>query len=191
MTIEKPEPTPTAAAEIMRARAVAAEWHKGQVRKGACAEPYITHLLEVAALVAEAEPADTELVIAALLHDAIEDQKKTHQEIAALFGERAADLVAEVTDNKALLKAERKRLQVENAAHKSPAAKVIKLADKTSNLRSLALSPPVDWDTARRRQYIEWASQVVEGLRGASPLLEARFDEARELAVRSIGGAEA
>jgi GTP diphosphokinase / guanosine-3',5'-bis(diphosphate) 3'-diphosphatase len=55
---------------------------------------------------------------------------------------RLAELVEEVTDDKALEKDQRKRLQVEHAAEKSRRAKILKLADKTSNLRSVAASPP-------------------------------------------------
>ena len=89
-----------------------------------------------------------------------------------------ADLVAEVTDDKSLPQAERKRLQVEHAPSRTPRAKVLKLADKTSNLRALAHSPPADWSVERRRDYITWGRDVVAGLRGASPELEAKFDQA-------------
>lgn len=175
-------------ASILKAADQAARWHEGQRRKGAKGEPYVNHLLEVAALVAEAEPDDIDLIVAALLHDAIEDQKKTREEIADLFGDRVADLVVEVTDDKTKPKEERKRLQIINAPHKSRDAKVIKLADKTSNLRSLAASPPADWSVERMFAYIEWANDVVVGLRGASPHLDAKFDDAREKAIRSVKG---
>lgn len=173
-------------ASILKAADQAARWHVDQRRKGSKREPYINHLLEVAALVAEAKPDDTELIIAALLHDAIEDQGKTREEIASLFGYRVADLVVELSDDKQLEKSERKRLQVVNAPHKSRDAKVIKLADKTSNLRSLAASPPTDWPDERMLAYITWADDVVAGLRGASDHLEARFDDAREQACQSV-----
>jgi guanosine-3',5'-bis(diphosphate) 3'-pyrophosphohydrolase len=59
-----------------------------QRRKGAAEEPYINHLLEVATLVAEAtDGKDPDLVIAALLHDAIEDQEVPRDVIAQAFGE--------------------------------------------------------------------------------------------------------
>jgi (p)ppGpp synthase/HD superfamily hydrolase len=122
-----------------------------QRRKGASQEPYINHLLEVAMLVAMAtEGKDPNLVIAALLHDAIEDQGITREEIAARFGAAVADLVTEVTDDKSLPKAERKRLQIVHAPGKSHRAKILKLADKTSNLRAIAASPPADWNAERR-----------------------------------------
>ena len=172
---------------VMRAADAAARWHVGQRRKGAAQEPYINHLLEVASMVAEAtEGTDPNLVIAALLHDAVEDAGIAPETIASKFGKHVADLVLEVSDNKSLPKAERKRLQVEHAPHKSSEAKLIKLADKTSNLRAVANSPAADWSVERRLDYISWAKEVVAGLRGTSPWLEKQFDEAAELAVRSL-----
>jgi len=158
----------------------AAGKHAGQRRKGEAAEPYINHLTEVADLVARAtDGGDIELIIAAALHDTVEDTETTPAELAARFGQRVAGLVAEVTDDKSLPKAERKRQQIEHAAHASPGAKIIKLADKVSNLRALASSPPADWSDARRRDYADWAGQVVAGCRGANPWLEGEFDAAR------------
>jgi GTP diphosphokinase / guanosine-3',5'-bis(diphosphate) 3'-diphosphatase len=91
-----------------------------------------------------------------------------------------ASLVMEVTDDKSLDKALRKKLQVEHAAAKSERAKFIKLADMTSNLRSLVKSPPDDWSVQRRREYRDWALAVAKGLRGTNAWLEAQFDEAAE-----------
>jgi len=91
---------------VLKAADAAARWHVNQRRKGAAQEPYITHLLEVAMLVAEATAgADPNLIVAALLHDTIEDQGVTREEIAAHFNDDVADLVVEVTDNKKLPKA--------------------------------------------------------------------------------------
>jgi (p)ppGpp synthase/HD superfamily hydrolase len=171
---------------ILKAAMKAAEWHSEQRRKGQKEEPYVNHLIEVAQLVAEATPHDIDLIVAALLHDAIEDQQKTWEEIADLFGERVADLVEEVTDDKTLLKEERKRLQVQNAPKKSRDAKILKLADKTANLRALAASPPHDWSLERRREYIDWATNVVAGLQGVSPWLEGQFEDAKQKALRAI-----
>jgi (p)ppGpp synthase/HD superfamily hydrolase len=171
---------------ILKAAAIAADWHKEQRRKGATAEPYVNHLLEVAALVAEADPGNTDLIVAALLHDAIEDQKKTYEEIAAIFGDRVAGLVVEATDDKSLPKEERKRLQVVTAPKKSRDAKLLKLADKTSNLRSIAASPPAHWPVERRLAYIEWANAVAASLVGISDWLDQQFEEARDLAIRKI-----
>jgi (p)ppGpp synthase/HD superfamily hydrolase len=121
-----------------------------------------------------------------LLHDAIEDQDITAETIASEFGQRVADIVMEVTDDKSLPKAERKRLQIEMASHKSREAKLVKLADKISNVRAVASSPAVGWPVQRRIEYVDWAKKVVSGLRGTSPWLERQFDEAADQAVRSI-----
>src|SRR5829696_688585 len=131
---------------VLKAADAAARWHVHQRRKGAAQEPYINHLPEVAALVAEAtDGKDPDLVVAALLHDAIEDQEVPREMIAEVFGEDGAGLVEEVTDNKSLEKQERKRLQVENASKKSDRAKIIKVADKISNLRTISASPSPEW----------------------------------------------
>jgi (p)ppGpp synthase/HD superfamily hydrolase len=171
----------------LRAADAAARWHAHQRRKGAAQEPYINHLLEVAKLVAEATGGtEPDSVIAALLHDAIEDQGVTAETIAGEFGTRVAEIVMEVTDDKSLPKDVRKRKQVESAPKISREAKLVKLADKISNVRTISSSPPPDWSLQRRREYIEWARQVVAGLRGTSASLEQQFDDIAERAMQSL-----
>jgi guanosine-3',5'-bis(diphosphate) 3'-pyrophosphohydrolase len=172
---------------VLRAADAAARWHVHQRRKGIAQEPYINHLLEVASLVTEATGgSDPNLVIAALLHDSVEDQEVPLEIIARDFGTQVADIVKEVTDDKNLPKEERKRKQIETAPKKSKGAKLIKLADKTSNLRTIASSPAVGWSVNRRIEYIAWAKNVVNGLRGTSPWLEQQFDAAVTSAEQSI-----
>jgi len=163
---------------ILAAAQFAADKHAKQKRKGAAAEPYINHLIEVAHLVSStlSEP-DANLVIAALLHDTIEDAGVTASELTALFGQDVADLVLEVTDDKSLPKDERKRLQIEHAPKLSVRAQTIKLADKISNLRSILSSPPPDWDYERKREYFEWGKRVVDGLTAPDPILQAEFEK--------------
>ena len=162
---------------VLEAAHFAADKHARQKRKGVGGEPYINHLIEVAELVAASlsEP-DDDLVIAALLHDTIEDTATTREELIRRFGPDVADLVAEVTDDKALPKQERKRLQVENAPKKSKRAQVIKLADKISNLRSILYSPPADWNYERKKEYFAWAQRVVGGFTAPNPILKSEFD---------------
>ncbi len=172
---------------VLKAADAAARWHVHQKRKGAAQEPYINHLLEVASLVADAtDGKDPNLVIAALLHDAIEDQEVPREMIAEAFGEDVAALVEEVTDDKSLEKQERKRLQVEHAHKKSDRAKVLKLADKTSNLRTISASPSPEWSVKRRLEYVAWAREVVLGLRGTNDRLETEFDRAAAAAEQSV-----
>jgi len=168
-------------ARLAKAYHFAAAKHVAQRRKGAAAEPYVNHLTEVADLVAEATAgADVDLVLAAVLHDTVEDTETSLAELERCFGDRVAALVAEVTDDKSLPKAERKRLQIEHATHATPGAQIVKLADKTSNLRALLSSPPADWPAERKAEYVAWARRVVAGCRGANPWLEARFDAAAD-----------
>jgi len=176
-----------AAVEVARALDFAARKHRDQRRKGASAEPYINHPAEVARLVAEATGGrPLAVLLAALLHDTVEDTQTTLDELEREFGTDVAALVAEVTDDKRLPKAERKRLQVEHAGTRSSGAKLIKIADKTSNLRSLLESPPTDWDLQRRREYFEWAKRVVDGCRGVNRKLERAFDDAYREGVAAL-----
>jgi (p)ppGpp synthase/HD superfamily hydrolase len=143
--------------------------------------------LEVASLVVEAtDGKDPDLVIAALLHDAIEDQEVPRSLIADRWGEKVTTIVEELTDDKKLPKEERKRKQVESAAQKSSKAKLIKLADATSNLRAITASPSPDWSVRRRLEYVTWARSVVEGVRGTNAWLETEFDKAAQAADLSV-----
>jgi (p)ppGpp synthase/HD superfamily hydrolase len=165
--------------QLARAADYAARQHIGQRRKGLRAEPYINHLTEVAALLAEAtEGEDAVLVMGGLLHDTIEDTDTTPADLETRFGPEVAALVLEVTDDKSLPKAERKRLQVETTSKKSRRAKLLKIADKTSNLRGLVASPPTGWTEARLSDYVGWAAEVVRSCRGLNARLEAEFDAA-------------
>ncbi len=151
----------------------AAEKHATQVRKNSAGTPYINHPIEVAEhLASVGGVTDEAILIAALLHDTIEDTDTTQEEIQEAFGEEVLGLVMECTDNKLLEKMERKRLQVVNAPKKSPGAKMIKISDKTCNLRSILVDPPVGWDKKRQQEYFKWAKQVVPGLLGVNQALD-------------------
>lgn len=172
-------PTATDVALVLRASAFAAHKHRNQRRKDVDASPYINHPLTLANVLAnEAGVADTVTLCAALLHDTVEDTDTTADELTQAFGAEICGVVLEVTDDRSLPKAERKRLQVEHAATISDRAKLVKLADKISNLRDVATSPPAGWPLERRREYFDWAKSVVDRLRGVHPRLEAEFDRA-------------
>jgi len=162
---------------ILRAAAFAAERHRDQRRKGSAAAPYINHPLALANLLAECRFKDATVLAAALLHDTVEDTETTPEELVQTFGSEVAAIVVEVTDDKSLPKAERKRMQIEHAAHLSDQAKLVKLADNICNLRDLSQSPP-DWPLERKREYFDWAKAVVEQLRGTNARLEAMFTAA-------------
>lgn len=169
------------AARLIDAVCFAAHKHRDQRRKDAHATPYINHPLEVARLLTEAGVEDTDVLIAAILHDTIEDTATTSEELADSFGDRVTGLVLEVTDDKSLAKIERKRLQVVKAAGKSREAKMIKVADKIANLRDLRSSPP-PWDKARIGAYLHFAELVAGGCAGANHTLDRMFEAEREKA---------
>lgn len=115
------------------------------------------------------------MLAAALLHDTVEDTGTTREELQREFGSVIDELVAEVTDDKTIDSEERKELQVLHAPRLSPGAKVIKLADKISNVREIGTDPPETWSLARRHNYFDWASQVVGAIGRINPELERLF----------------
>ncbi|MBR0668055.1 bifunctional (p)ppGpp synthetase/guanosine-3',5'-bis(diphosphate) 3'-pyrophosphohydrolase [Roseomonas hellenica] len=161
--------------DFAHALAFAARAHDGQTRKGAAGEPYVNHVIEVAEILV-AHGAPREAILAAYLHDTVEDTAVTPEELAAEFGDAVARIVAEVTDDKALPKEVRKGLQISHALVCSAPAKQLKLADKISNLRAIIDSPPAAWNHARRVEYVGWAGRVGAGLKGGNPALDALFD---------------
>lgn len=169
----------------MRAAEFAADKHRTQKRKGTIGRPYIGHCIEVAQIIAGiGEVDDADVLAAALLHDTVEDTATTPGEIKKEFGPAVERLVREVTDDKSLDKGERKRLQVVNAPDKSPGAKLIKLADKISNVREIGVDPPTHWDRDRRLEYYAWASEVVSALGAVNPQMEELFRKTVETARR-------
>jgi (p)ppGpp synthase/HD superfamily hydrolase len=168
---------------VSEAADLAARRHSGMQRKGRGNEPYINHLAEVANLLSTAtDGADAELVAAGWLHDSIEDTETTHRELAGKFGERVAALVVEVTDDMTLPKDERRRRQVVEAPSKSPGAKLIKIADKISNIRARMLPRPNEDERDDLIDYVAWAEKVVQGCRGGNAVLERTFDQTVDLA---------
>jgi GTP diphosphokinase / guanosine-3',5'-bis(diphosphate) 3'-diphosphatase len=164
---------------LLRALAFAAHKHRMQRRKDPDATPYINHPIAVADLLAnEAGITDEVVLIAAILHDTIEDTLTTRDELRELFGEDVAAIVEELTDDKSLPKETRKQLQIERAAHASPRARLVKLADKICNVRDLHATPPASWPAERVTRYLGWAKAVVDNLRGTHAHLEALFDSA-------------
>jgi len=163
---------------LLRAIRFSADKHRNQRRKDIDKTPYINHPIEVAeTLLSVGDPDDLDVVIAAILHDTIEDTETTPEEIETNFGRNVRSLVLEVTDDKNLPKKVRKQLQIENAPHKTPGAKKIKLADKISNLRAIIHFPPADWSLERKIEYLNWSEKVVRGLRGADQKLEELYDQ--------------
>ncbi|WID96054.1 HD domain-containing protein [Bosea vestrisii] len=172
---------------VTHAAGFAARVHNGQTRKGESGPPFILHLAEVADLLAKAlENPDPELIAAAWLHDVVEKTKITSDEIENVFGPRVASLIAEVSDDKSLPETERHRMQIETIGEKSEAARLLRLADKISGLRELAEDPPAGWDVARRRDWLQFATDVAAGCRGLNAALDLLFDQAAAAAAKSI-----
>ena len=167
---------------ILRAASFAAAKHRDQRRKDPEASPYINHPIALAEVLSTlGGVSDPTVIAAALLHDTIEDTDTDAAELIGMFGADVAGIVCEVTDDKVLAKAERKRLQVEHAPRLTDGARLVKLADKICNLRDIVSGPPTDWTLARRREYFDWAKAVVDGIRQTNAGLELAFDEVYRL----------
>ena len=164
--------------QLLSALAFAAHKHKDQRRKDVDASPYINHPISLADILCnEAHITDIDTICGALLHDTVEDTETTAEELEQVFGKAIRDIVMDVTDDKGLSKLERKQAQIDHAAHISDKAKLVKLADKISNLRDVIDNAPADWTLQRRQEYFDWARDVIDRVRGVHPGLEALFDE--------------
>ena len=174
-------------ARLFDALRFAAEKHRDGRRKGPIAAPYINHPITVAEQLAGAGlEGDADLLIAALLHDVVEDTDTPAEELRRRFGDRVAEIVLELTDDKELDWRERKRLVVQSIARKSREAQLIKLSDLIANVSDLIHHPP-NWQEERKRGYLLWAETVVGAMRGVQPDLERRFNDLLRDARRSVG----
>ena len=174
--------------DLTRALVFAAEAHANQRRKGAAQEPYVNHLLEVMDLVAQATGGkDLDLLLAALLHDVVEDTAVTAEDLSQRFGPRVAGIVSEASDDMSLPKSERRLRRIAGMPHKSPEARMVKIADAISNLRAIAESPPAGWGPDRRQGYLEGARALIDAARGTNAWLEKRFDRTAAVTAEAIG----
>ncbi len=184
MKLQHPQADLTLFLEALR---FSAQKHCDQRRKDSAASPYINHPIEVAWLLwTIGGVQDESAILAAILHDTIEDTDAKPEEIRACFGDEVLKLVLEMSDDKSLPKQERKREQIAHSPRLSLRAKQIRLADKICNVHDIAFSPPDGWPLARRIDYLEWAREVIDGLRGANAMLEERFDETLALARQKL-----
>jgi len=159
--------------QLLKAMAFAADKHRFQTRKDKAGTPYINHPISVALTLMEiGNENDTDLLVAAVLHDTIEDTDTNPEEIQKNFGTNVLNIVLEVSDDKNLSKEERKRQQVLQASKKSSAARKLKLADKICNVTDIIHHPPGNWTIERKLNYLLWAEQVLAGLKGVNPILE-------------------
>jgi guanosine-3',5'-bis(diphosphate) 3'-pyrophosphohydrolase len=165
---------------LIKALTFAANKHRNQRRKNVDAFPYINHPISLVNILCnEAHITDINLICGALLHDTVEDTETTAEELIGEFGQEISNIVMEVTDDKSIAaRQKRKQLQIEHAPHMSESAKLLKLADKISNLRDMSIDPPATWSLQRQREYFDWAKQVIDQLRGTHSELEKLFDQA-------------
>lgn len=176
-----------------------ASWlHRTQIRKGT-AVPYVSHLLAVAAIALE-NGADEDQAIAALLHDAVEDQGGLPQleAIRSRFGESVAAIVADCTDAHEKPKPDwraRKDAYIASLAHKPARSLAVSLADKTHNASAinadLRAHGAAVWDrfNGGRNGTLWYYRALAEAFRAKAPGIAAeRFarevDEMEELAAR-------
>jgi guanosine-3',5'-bis(diphosphate) 3'-pyrophosphohydrolase len=151
---------------VLKACEFASRKHSNQRRKNAGADPYINHPIEVANILAESGVTDQDVLCAALLHDTVEDTDTTIEELARVFGSRIASIVSECTDDRSLSKLKRKKMQIEHALVISEEAKLVKLADKISNLKSIETDPPKKWSKEQIDGYIDWCLAVCRNIIG-------------------------
>uniref|UniRef100_A0A1I7XNV6 Guanosine-3',5'-bis(diphosphate) 3'-pyrophosphohydrolase MESH1 n=1 Tax=Heterorhabditis bacteriophora TaxID=37862 RepID=A0A1I7XNV6_HETBA len=163
---------------VMKASDFAARRHRFQKRKDHAGSPYINHPIGVAYILTnEAKVFDAVTLVAAILHDTVEDTKTTLDEIKSMFGQEVHDIVKECTDDKTLSKDARKQAQVDNAPLHSHKAKLVHLADKLYNLRDLERATPIGWDKKRVKEYFKWSKKVIAGLKGTNENLEMLLDD--------------
>lgn len=172
---------------LTQALVFAAEAHRNHRRKGASQEPYINHLLEVLDLVASVENGDMDVLIAALLHDALEDTETGYDQLAAAFGERVARIVQENSDDMSLSKVERKLARLAGIGKKSREARLVKFADMISNLRAIEASPPAGWSNDRKLGYLNSCRDLANAGRGSNAEIERIFDDTARAVAQAIG----
>jgi antitoxin component of MazEF toxin-antitoxin module len=158
-------------ASLMSAIRFASLHHAHQKRKSSD-EPYLNHLIEVTQLIKFYEPtSDETTLIAAILHDIVEDTRVTIESLEFLFGSEVSKLVSELTCANSSNSDDKKAVLLEQISVGSDHAKLIKLADVISNVSSL----PNYWSIEQRQKYVSWCKQVADVCASASPRLYKLF----------------
>jgi len=143
--------------QLLEALDFAAVRHSAQRRKGPDAAPYVNHLIDDASLVANVgQVDDVEVLIAAVLHDVLEDTPTTADEVTERFGPRVCRFVQALSDDKSLPRRERREIALGELPRAEPLVHVIKLADLASNIKLL----PPNWTEERKREYLEWSEHA-------------------------------
>ena len=169
--------------QIKAAIEFAKEKHLNHFRKNADKTPYIFHPLNMVDMLMKIK-APHDAICAAVLHDTIEDTDTTESELRVAFGHSITDIVLELSDDKLLSKAIRKRIQVIYACHKSENACYVSMVDKIDNCYSVLYDPPTDWDETRRLEYFIWAKQCIDGYTFKHHELNKMFYELYNIAIK-------
>lgn len=157
-------------AEILKAGQLAVIAHSGQQRKGS-GNPYVVHPMRVAERLLKHElPAEADLrvmLLAAILHDVLEDTEVPEERLTELFGEDVSLVVRELTQDKSLPKPERRQKMLDGCRTYSLEAKVVKLSDRWDNMSEMA-SMSADFI----ERYCREARVMLETMKGAWPAAE-------------------
>lgn len=137
--------------------------------------PYITHPIDAAMILLQEGVTDMATLQAAILHDVVEDTKTTLDEIREAFGDKVASIVFEVTDDKTLKASQRKQLQISHMPHMTYEAKLVKYADKISNVGGLVKAVPPSWSALRVQGYAVWCREAMKTVHGTHQGLERRL----------------
>jgi len=163
---------------VNQAKIFAEEKHKHLFRSNKEQKPLIKHLEEVAILTKDAGGTE-EQIAAAWLHDAVEDTEITIEEIRELFGNSVADIVDGLTDPSdfsGMPLNQRKQMQAERLLLKSDQVKLVKLCDQISNVQSVLVDPPTEWDSAKSLAYVTGAKAIADKCKGLSAFLDNEFE---------------
>ncbi|KAM3718084.1 Guanosine-3',5'-bis(diphosphate) 3'-pyrophosphohydrolase MESH1 [Dirofilaria immitis] len=164
---------------IIKAVDLAARRHRQQRRKDAIQTPYVNHPIGVAYILTnEGQITDTATIIAAILHDIVEDTKTTDKEIRETFGDEVADIVKECTVVKSVKREIRMKSQLQKASELSHKAKLVQLADKLYNIRDIERCIPFGWTKQNVTEYVLFAKNLLSSIRGIHGPLENALDDA-------------
>lgn len=159
--------------KLLRAITYGAEKHQGQTRYDAEKTPYIIHPLQVCDNLWEiGEIRNLNILIAAILHDTLEDTSATEEEIQRYFGARVCETIKEVTNDPNLGSEENKQRQIDHAPLMTQDARLVKLADRLANIVDLNTSPPSSWSPEKVNGYSAWGQKLLISLKGTNAPLE-------------------
>jgi (p)ppGpp synthase/HD superfamily hydrolase len=160
-----------------RATVLACTLHAKQTRDDGLT-PYSVHPVRVAEHLRRlAGETDEAVLIAALLHDTIEDCGITYETVAGQFGDAVAGLVAELTNDNRLPKSQRRAAMLDHLPALSPGAKKVKLSDRYDNVMDLLRTGGT---AEKRARYVKETERLLLGCEGGCPALESALRDALE-----------